>query len=227
VNLSDPGGNMVVVTDQDGNDLFSLDDGLDDITRMTSSEAYDKKIQWFEESADNYMELISIAPGFADHAGVKHFSWDDIARFSDKDRYWFSFYAGMSGDWKASSNGADGYRLVSVDGQPYWADAIGQIPFAVDTYRSYRMQGLSHNDAAEQTLLKALQFHDGSIGGSVARVSGLSSLPTDTSQYDNLMVSRTVEWAQHRWSYSFELHWLGSSVLETNNGYGYNKLAYR
>ena len=45
VNRRDPGGNMVVVTDQDGNDLFSLNDGLDDITRMTSSEAYDRKIQ--------------------------------------------------------------------------------------------------------------------------------------------------------------------------------------
>ena len=41
------------------------------------------------------------------------------------------------GDWKKSSKGADGYLLVTVGEKSYWADAIGQIPFAVDTMRLY------------------------------------------------------------------------------------------
>lgn len=45
-----------------------------------------------------------------------------------------SYRTGGSGDWKAESNPGNGYLMVEVEGVPYWADAIGQIPFTLNEY---------------------------------------------------------------------------------------------
>jgi hypothetical protein len=171
------------------------------------------------------MELISIAPGLADHPGVKHFSWDDIGQFADQDRAAGEFDNFKSGDWKRSSQGGDGYRLVSVGGLPYWGDAVGQIPFAVDTYRMYRRQGDTHHEAAEKTRADGLAYHDGSKILGTLRSWNPFWTPSDINNYDNAIIARTTAWAQFRWTYQALPR--GGPYRETNTGYGYEGLAYR
>ena len=171
------------------------------------------------------MELISIDPGFAEHAGVKHFSWDDIAEFADQDRSPGEYEKEGTGDWKISSQGGDGYRLVSVGGLPYWADAVGQIPFAVDTYRMYRGNGRTHEVAAEKTRKDGLVFHDGNVPLGILRRLNPFWTPPDLNSYDNAMIARTTAWAQFRWTYQVLPR--GGQARETNTGYGYEGLAYR
>lgn len=80
---------------------------------------------------------------------LKHFSWSDIASFAEVDRWMISYRQGGSGDWKAASSGGDGFLMVTVDGKPYWADAIGQIPFAVNKFADE----FKANGSAEKALI--------------------------------------------------------------------------
>ena len=58
-----------------------------------------------------------------------------------------------------ATDGADKYLLVIVGNKPYRADAIGQIPFAVDTMRLYleKYEGdvsIQGNGASRKELLE-------------------------------------------------------------------------
>jgi hypothetical protein len=76
---------------------------------------------------------------------------------------------------------------------PFWSDAIGQIPFAVDTYLDYRQAGLTHGDAAERTRQIGSAFHSGSF------LEGVLNRPTGrgdySNHYDNWVISPTIDWA--------------------------------
>lgn len=52
MNNLDPGGSDTVVTDKENNELFTLDDGKEEVTRITAKDAYQQGIQWFEEVAE-------------------------------------------------------------------------------------------------------------------------------------------------------------------------------
>lgn len=223
INLLDPSGNVTIVTDSDDNDLFSLDDGREDTTRTTAKDAYDQGIQWFEEDADNYMELLSVDPRFSTHSGVKHFTWGDIGRFSDQNGSSFSYRTGGAGDWKASPQGADGYRLSDVEGAPYWSDGLGQVPFAADTCRGYRQRGYSHQQAAELTARRGAQFSEGSVVKGIGSMLGIRD-PDVSNSYDNAIFNRTTNWAQDRWS--FPTYGAGSRYRQTHFGNPYSNLGY-
>ena len=187
----DPDGEDLRVTTKGGKELFVLDDGKKEVTDIIAADLYKKGIQWFEPEADNYMALKSVAKGIEGFSELKHFSWDQIADFAEKDRYMFQYRQGGAGDWKSSKEGADGYIMVTVGGMPYWSDAIGQIPFAVDYYTD-RIE--SHGDklkAGEETIQKAREYGEGKlIGGK-----------TDTSNtYDNYFVLRGATWASYRYN---------------------------
>lgn len=201
-------GRDIRVTNKDGNLLFVLDDGKKEITTMTAKELYDKGIQWFEPEADNFMKLKSIASDIASNTSLKHFSWDDIAKFATVDRNSLDFRSGGSGDWKATKDGADGYFLVTVNGVPVWADAIGQIPFAVDTYRM-ELESSGNPRAAVEATLKIGQNHpSGSIipGQQVDR----------SNRYDNYMVLRGAIWASERFKVTGRGYVWGYYVGETD-----------
>ncbi|MDQ7917831.1 RHS repeat-associated core domain-containing protein [Mesonia sp. MT50] len=75
----DPDGRApedIIVTTSGGKELFRLDDGKTEITRMTAKQVYAKGIQWFESTADNYMPLLSKSEGLSSFSELKHFSWN-------------------------------------------------------------------------------------------------------------------------------------------------------
>jgi RHS repeat-associated protein len=158
----------IIVTTNSGKKLFTLDDGKEEETTLTAKQVYDKGIQWFEPLADDYMPIKSMSSDIAETNELKHFTWDQIDEFASKDRSMISYRQGGSGDWKASSEGADGFFLITVNGQPYWADAVGQIPFAVD-YFTDRLD--IHGDekrAIKETVQKGREYGDGKLlGGDV------------------------------------------------------------
>ena len=209
--FTDPDGmkpSDIIVTSANGKTLFTLNDGKKAITKMTSEQLYSRGIQWFEPTADNYMPLKSIDKSFSKSDRVLHFSWNNIATFAEKDRSMASYYPGMGGDWKADGNPGDGYRLVDVGGEPYWGDAIGQIPFAVDKFTDELESTGSVDKARQATIQTGQQFGDG---------TGLNS---DTSNgYDNAMIRRAINWAAKRYKAVEGSGWFGDNydLQKTNH----------
>ncbi|MGA5656239.1 hypothetical protein [Rahnella contaminans] len=48
------------------------------------------------------------------------------------------YYNKFPGDWKQNPVCGAKFLLTLIDEIPYWCDAVGQIPFAVTTYRQQR-----------------------------------------------------------------------------------------
>jgi RHS repeat-associated protein len=192
--FSDPLGDTTRWNDSKGRPLMLLNDGRNEmITRRTKQDdkqgVYDLGIQWFEPLADNYMAPIWINPEIGSMDGIKHFSWDQLASFAMVDRSMASYGSGNSGDWKALKEGGDGNYLVTLDGKPYWADAIGQIPYAVGAFKHFKIQdGKVSNTAISETIETGMKHGDGCI----------VCMPWDgeyTNTYDNYMVLRGAMWA--------------------------------
>lgn len=135
--------------------------------------------------ADNYHELIYLSNAPETYPAYRHFSWQDVVDFSSIDRLSASYYQYMPGDWKSSAEGGDGYLMVMINGVPYWTDAVGQIPFAVDTYRS--------NRDIKYVVRTGIKW----AGGSVSSVSDVSNC------YDNFFVLRGALFASKKYSYYF------------------------
>lgn len=182
-----------LVTSSNGLPLFALKPAPSDqsFRILTAKELYEDAAQWFEPLADNYRENIWINPesliaGTPTYSSYKHLKWHQIIDFSKIDRPSFKFYAGLEGDWKQASDGGAGYLLVMVEGKPYWADAIGQIPFAVDTYKMYLKQLGDTEKAIIETVKTGISWGDGKLFGS----------SDYTNEYDNYMVLRGALWAK-------------------------------
>ncbi len=151
--------NILIITRKNADVLFVLKGGKKDSFKIiTGQDLYDDfKYQWFEPLADNYRELLYVNDADYVKDAYKIFSWDDIAAFSLVDRPSYSFYKSMDGDWKHNPEGGAGYLLVLISGIPYWTDAVGQIPFAVDTYRS--------KQSITQTVRMGIKWGDGTFIG--------------------------------------------------------------
>jgi hypothetical protein len=191
VNVNIPG--VFIVTRGNGAPLFALEpiNATENLRTVTAEQLYRRKIQWFEPSADNYRKLIWINPdvdisGSDSARAFKHFQWSEIIDFSIIDRLSISFSSRLSGDWKASDRGGSGYLLVLVDGEPYWADAIGQIPFAVDTFRGALEKSGDPESAIAKTVDTGIAYGDG---------NPLIPSADLTNEYDNYMVLRGALWA--------------------------------
>ena len=182
----DPNGDTISVTTSNGKPLFMLNDGQDGVSTMTAKALYNQGTQWFEPEADNYMPLISTAEGLSGMSELKHFTWDEVAEFADKDRSMVSYRGKGRGDWKQSKKGADGYYLVTVDGQPYWSDAVGQIPFAVNNMKNQLKDGVSANQAIQNTLDTGRDFGEGKLIGGQR---------DNSNRYDNYFIVRGASWA--------------------------------
>ncbi len=188
----DPQGDTVRVSTQSGQFLFDLDDGSDAVTSMTAKQLYDKGVQWFEPLADNYMKLLSKADDISQNDKLKHFTWENIAQFSNIELYNFEYAQGREGDWKASKYGANGYLMVTVDGYPYWADAVGQIPFAVNYFKKMYNETKDGTKSIKLTVAKAREYGEGKLVGGT----------TDNSNaYDIYFVMRALNYAIREYSY--------------------------
>ncbi len=191
----DPTGMLddIVVTTKKGKELFRLDDGKTEITTMTASELYGKGIQWFEPTADNYMPLISVSLNIKNFEEILHFKWHDITTFATKDRNMFSYYKGNSGDWKAEGNPGNGYLMVEVEGMPYWADAIGQLPFAINCFKNELESTKGNVDLARKaTISTGQKWGSGTLFGK----------SDNTNSYDNVMIKRGINRAKNYYYYN-------------------------
>ncbi len=187
---NDPLGDVVKVTTGAGNYLFSLNDGKTKVRTMTAIDVYNQGTQWFEPLADNYMPLLDKADNLSTNPGLLHFTWDQIATFAEEDRMMLSYTQEGSGDWKQSEEGANGFFLITVDGEPYWHDAIGQIPFAVDYFTDIYEDNNSKDASIRQTIVKGKEYGEGKIFGA----------ETDNSNtYDNYFLLRGALWAANRY----------------------------
>lgn len=188
--------NILIITRKNADVLFVLRGGEKDSFRiMTAQDLYDNfKYQWFEPLADNYRELLYVNEADYAKKAYKIFTWSDIAKFSLIDRPSYSFYKNMEGDWKQNPEGGAGYLLVLISGIPYWTDAVGQIPFAFDTYRS----NCRSNYRSDQSILKAVQtgieWGAGTITGEVDY----------SNEYDNYFVLRGALFASKNFKYKVE-----------------------
>ena len=137
VRYVDPDGRApkdIIITTKNGTKLFTLDDGRKTIRSMTVDQLYKTGTQWFEPTADNYMPLKSTFGALRTSNKINHSTWNEVASFAEEDRWMLSYRPGGSGDWKDSDNPGGGYQLTEMEGVPYWTDAIGQIPFAIDKF---------------------------------------------------------------------------------------------
>lgn len=215
--FTDPDGmkpSDIIVTAKDGTKLFTLNDGKKAITTMTATQLYKRGTQWFEPTADNYMPLASVEKSFSTSSKVKHFSWNDIATFAEEDRSMISYRPGGSGDWKADENGGDGFLLVDVGGKPYWGDAIGQIPFAVDKFTDELESTGSVSKAKAATIATGQEYGDG---------TGQSA--DNSNSYDNAMIKRAINWAAKRYKVTEGSGWLGDDYDIQKTNHSPNNLA--
>ncbi|MCT4535171.1 hypothetical protein [Halodesulfovibrio sp.] len=180
-----------VVTRNNGNLLFILRKTEEDETAhegyiRTAAEIYDMKFQWFEPLADNYRELLWVNQKEYIKPAYKWFTWEEIKEAACEKRPPASYASYMPGDWKRASGGADGFLLVMIDRLPYWADAVGQLPFAVGIYRFKRN--------LEKVIRIGMEYATGLPG------------PVDTSnEYDNFFILRGALFAKKMYSFKVEI----------------------
>jgi len=163
---------------------------------MTADILYSERIQWFEPLADNYREVIwvnpeSELPNSIAGAAFKHLVWKNVIDFAIVERMSISFISRFPGDWKVSSGGGDSYLMVFLEGEIYWADAIGQIPFAVNTFRKYFQEIRAKDAAIVKTIQVGIEYGDG---------NPLMPVSDPTNEYDNFMVLRGAVWASENFS---------------------------
>ncbi len=194
--------NVIIVTRKNGIPLFALEPNEKDLSGiqvLTAQQLYSKAIQWLEPLAENYRKLIwsnekTLMPNSNVFDAYKHFTWNQIIQFSLINRWSIDFRSGGSGDWKKVENGANGYLLVTVNGNPYWADAIGQIPFSIDTMRKYIMKYKGdYTQAIKQTINDGMEYGNGSI---------LFKETDKSNTYDNYFILRGCLWSKSKFKCS-------------------------
>lgn len=207
--------NTIQIFNKGGIYLFSIERKDRTETKLSTKELYDiGGIQWFESGADNYHKLINVNPDLQDKEkcegikdykglGILYFTWRDIVEFAHEnngDLHWYDilFMTSMSNklnyarnmpyDWKQSPKGARGFILVSMEGIPYWADAVGQIPYAIDVYRAFYRQYGNVQKARNGTIKLGYLFADGTLMNA-----------DNSNSYDNAMILRGINWAEKRY----------------------------
>lgn len=83
--------------------------------------------------------------------------------------------------------------MVEIEGVPYWTDAIGQIPFALNEYRNVFERSKNPEIAAGETIDIGKKFGDGSL------MNIIFPSPDYSNGYDNAMIVRAVNWAKKRY----------------------------
>ena len=168
------------------------------------------------------MPLLSVNANIRKSESFKHFTWQDIIDFAEIDRNMLSYRFHGSGDWKAEGKPANGYLLVEIEGIPYWADAIGQIPFALNDYRNYYKNSFDSEYAERNTIADGAQFANSSLWNLIFPSYDYSNT------YDNAMIKRAIAWAKHRYYKSVEhTYFLGidfSNRVMKKNDYPANNM---
>jgi hypothetical protein len=185
---------VIVVTRNNGDILFILRGGeKDKYCVITAQQLYDKlAYQWFEPLADNYRELLYVNTSDDVKVAYRHFTWEDIDNFACVDRFALSYHKNMHGDWKKNPEAGAGYLLTMIEGMPYWCDAIGQIPFAVDTYRLHKN--------IPETINTGIAWGTGIAKDAFMKNKDYSN------KYDNFFVLRGALYAAKKFTYEISPH---------------------
>ena len=194
-------------------------------------------IQWFSKKAVNYYELIKTSDLDNKKECEKTFkihydTWKEFGEFIEslrptqentKNAASFALYATRyrsrgEGDWKEEK--AKGFFLTSMEGTPFWTDALGQLPFAINIYRGFcdLLKNLNATLDYEQQIKPMARNATINVGyvfseGEVKELSNLykkgfinfanlnSNLykqeqhpPLDFLSYDNTMILRGINW---------------------------------
>lgn len=118
----------------------------------------------------------------------KVFTWEDITKFALVERALMSYRTEGRGDWKNVSDGGDRYLLSLIDNIPYWSDAVGQIPFAVGTYRTFH--------TIKATVETGITWATG------GPLDALMQKSDSTNEYDNFFALRGALYASKKFSYN-------------------------
>ena len=189
---------LIEVTTKSGKYLFSLKPNEKyKAQTITVKELYKKRIQWFCPFADNYLELVNESPDLTTFVELKHFTWEQIVNFAEISRLSISYRGGGSGDWKSLKEGGDGYYMVTINKSPYWADAIGQIPFSVDMMTDYLEKGLTINESIKKTIELGMKYGNG---------KPFNPQEDRTNSYDNHMILRACLWTSKRFITQTQSH---------------------
>lgn len=192
--------------------LFSIERKDRTETRLSVKELYNVDgIQWFESGADNYHRLIDVNPDLKDKEkceklGVLYFTWRDIVEFAEVDRMSISYGKWGSGNWKKAEEGARGHILVSMEGIPYWADAVGQIPYAINAYKAFYSLTNNHTSAKnavvnigyifskgeKSELLDLRKYIQWNTNIDPKLYEENPNPPNDKDSYDNKMIVRAI-----------------------------------
>lgn len=182
-----------LITRSNGVPLFAVrpEDGDKPFRIIKAETLYAEAVQWFEPLADSYRERVWVNPessveGAEAFGAYKHHTWQSIIDFAIVDRESLMYYRNMPGDWKKQKDGGSGFLLCLVEGDPYWTDGLGQIPFAVDTFRMYWQETNDIDSAVRKTGVTGLEWADGSLGG---KDEGSENV------YDNFIIIRASLWA--------------------------------
>lgn len=97
---------VLVITRTNGVPLFALEPDENDENQfaiLNIQQLYSLGFQWFESLANNYRKLIWINEESFDrksiaYAAYKHFTWEDIIKFSLKDRMMIAYHSGFWGE---------------------------------------------------------------------------------------------------------------------------------
>lgn len=189
---------LIEVTTKSGKYLFSLRPNKKHKAQtIIAKELYNRGIQWFCPFADNYLELVDKSTELSTFTELKHFSWNEIVKFAEESRWSTSYRGGGSGDWKAQKEGGAGYYMVTIEGYPYWADAIGQIPFSVDIFTDKLEEGLGIDDAIKETINIGKKYGDGNL---------FNPKEDKSNSYDNHIILKSCLWASKRFIQKTKSH---------------------
>jgi hypothetical protein len=100
-------------TEFKGEVLFSVDDGKEEVTKMSSKSFYNSGIQFASDNLPNYMQLIYLSPNIGKY--VKSFTTRDLVRFTESriksESDLLKFHKWGIADWKESADGANSTSL--------------------------------------------------------------------------------------------------------------------
>ena len=227
---------IISVVNRGGKELFRLKDinnlhliTPDSITAIKLFQIND--IQWFSKNANNYYEILPTSDLSTQEQckdlKIHYDTWESLGSFiesispsqqdTQKDssfmRYASIYASNGRGDWKKGKN-----FITAINGEAFWSDAIGQLPFAINVYRGF-LALLRHDDtlsddeirakAKNATINLGYAFSDGGLEGIsnvfkkdfATLIEFHSSLynkeqnpPLDYNSYDNKMILRGIAW---------------------------------
>ena len=101
--------------------------------------------------------------------------------------------------------GGDGYPLVTVGGEPYWGDAIGQIPYAVGRFKHGLLESGENGTKATESEIISATLADGqkAAGGFWSYVTNTITFGTfsdESNNYDNHFILRGAHYASKRYN---------------------------